>query len=114
MKAIIFGANGQDGHYLNLILNQNNIETICISRSNSYVTGNVQDYEFVKNQLQIYKPEFIFHFAANSSTEHFCLFENHQTISTGTLNILEAARLYSAHSRIFISGSAVQFKNSDV
>ena len=43
---------------------------------------------------------------------HETLFENHETISTGTLNILESVRRHSPESRVFITGSAVQFENT--
>lgn len=39
------------------------------------------------------------------------MFENHETISIGTLNILESVRLYCPQANVFLSGSAVQFKN---
>ena len=39
------------------------------------------------------------------------LLENHAVISTGTLNILESARLHAPQARIFLPGSGVQFKN---
>ncbi|MBK5271129.1 MAG: GDP-mannose 4,6-dehydratase, partial [Bacteroidia bacterium] len=58
-------------------------------------------------------PDYIFHLAANSTTNHDALFENHSTISTGTLTILEAVKKNSPKSKVFISGSGLQFKNSD-
>jgi GDPmannose 4,6-dehydratase len=58
-----------------------------------------------------YKPDYIFHFAAISTTQHSALFENHNAISTGTINVLEAAKNHSPNSRVFLSGSAMQFKN---
>ncbi len=61
--------------------------------------------------IKQYQPEFIFHFAANSSTKHETLFDNHNAISTGTLNILESVRLSCPAAKVFISGSAMQFKN---
>ena len=111
-KAIIFGANGQDGYYLSKLLKLNSINVINTSRKCGDFTGNVGDYNFVKNLIEDFTPEYIFHFAANSSTRHEILFENHVTISTGTLNILEAVKLYSGKSKVFICGSAMQFKNT--
>ena len=111
MKAFIFGINGQDGFYLNHLLIDKQVEVIGISRKGSYMNGNVADYAFVESQIKIHKPEYIFHLAANSTTRHVALFENHETISTGTLNILESVRLHSPGSRVFLSGSAMQFRN---
>lgn len=112
MKAVIFGANGQDGFYLSEILNRQNIQVIGTSRKSGDVIGDVADWNFVENLLKTEKPDYVFHLAANSTTRHDALFENHQTISTGTLNILETVYKHKLRSKIFLSGSAVQFKNS--
>ncbi|HWZ15285.1 MAG TPA: GDP-mannose 4,6-dehydratase [Mucilaginibacter sp.] len=111
VTAIIFGHNGQDGQYLCRLLSQKDIKVVGISRSGNDVIGNVSDYELVKSQIEQLQPQYIFHLAAKSTTHHSALFENHHTICTGTLNILEAVRLYSPETKIFLSGSAMQFKN---
>ena len=111
MKALIFGSNGQDGQFLFQLLKKNNIEVIGIARSNSIVKGDVSDYEFVKSVILTHKPTYIFHLAANSTASHNALFDNHSAICSGTINILEAVRLNSPFSKVFLSGSALQFKN---
>jgi GDPmannose 4,6-dehydratase len=111
IKAIIFGVSGQDGFYLKELLHEKKIEVIGISRRGNFLNGDVNDYKFVEAIIKDKKPDFIFHFAANSTTHHFALFENHETICKGTLNILEAARIHSLNSKIFLAGSAMQFKN---
>ena len=110
-KAIIFGANGQDGYYLNLLCLEKGIEPIGFSRSGSGILGDVADYSKVEQIVRDNHPAYIFHLAANSTTHHAALFENHSTISTGTINILEAVRLYAPAARVFIAGSGLQFKN---
>jgi len=112
MKAVIFGANGQDGFYLAELLRRRNAEIIKISRSRDGLIGDVTHWEFVENIIRQNKPEYIFHLAANSTTRHEAVFENHQTISTGTINILEAVYRQSPQSRVFLSGSAMQFENN--
>jgi GDPmannose 4,6-dehydratase len=112
MKALIFGINGQDGFYLSQLLNDNSIEVIGASRSDgNWIQGNIADYTFVSSLIKKYTPEYIFHLAANSTTKHEALFENHETIATGTLNILESVKRFSPNSKVFISGSGLQFKN---
>jgi len=113
MKAIIFGANGQDGFYLKELLQQHKYNVIGVSRSGEYLHTNITSSEEVEKLINEHKPAYIFHLAANSTTNHNSLFENHATISTGTLNILEAVRKYSSLSKVFISGSGLQFKNND-
>lgn len=111
MKTIIFGINGQDGYYLTQLLTLKGVEVIGVSRSNSKLSGDVADFNFVESIIKQHQPDYIFHFAANSTTRHDALFDNHGAISTGTLNILEATRLHSPQSKVFLSGSAMQFKN---
>jgi len=115
MKALIFGINGQDGKYLKEILQSKSIEVIGVARSNgNWISGNISDFAFVSKLINDYKPDYVFHLAANSSTSHEFLFENHETISTGTLNILESVKKYAPQARVFITGSGVQFKNNSL
>ncbi len=111
INAIIFGASGQDGYYLTRLLKQQQIEVIGISRGGNFIHGDVSDYTFVEEKIRQYQPDYIFHLAATSTTRHDAMFINHQAISTGTLNILESVKLHSKHSKVFLSGSAMQFKN---
>lgn len=113
MKAILFGANGQDGFYLTQLLNKNRVEVVGVSRSGQDgIPTDISDYASVLQLVAQHRPQYIFHLAANSTTRHEAIFENHRTISTGTLNILEAVRSASPQSKVFISGSGLQFKNN--
>ena len=112
MNAIIFGANGQDGHYLLRLLEQNKIEVVGVSRKGNGIIGDISDFEFVDSLIKKSKPDYVFHLAANSTTQHYALFENHAAISTGTLNVLESVKLNSPLTKVFLSGSAMQFKNT--
>ena len=111
MKAIIFGANGQDAYYLSSFLGRKKIEVIGVSRSAGELLGDVADFDFVERAVKNLKPDYIFHFAANSTTSHQSLFDNHQAISTGTLNILESVLRHRVKAKIFLTGSAMQFRN---
>lgn len=111
MKAIIWGANGQDGYYLIELLKKKGIETIGISKSGDFLKTDITHYAEVAALVTLHQPEFVFHLAANSTTAHYALFENHATISTGTLNILEAVKNFSPQTKVFISGSGLQFVN---
>ncbi len=113
MPALIFGANGQDGFYLSELLRQANMDVIAVSRSAGGIQADVADYATVEQLIKTHRPAYIFHLAANSTTRHDVLFENHATISTGTLNILESVKKHSPASKVFISGSGLQFKNDN-
>jgi len=114
VKAVIFGSNGQDGYFLTKLLNINNVEVFDSSRNNSNYNGNIEDIKFVEKLIKKVKPNYIFHFAAHSTTSHNAIYENHSAICTGTINILESSRKYSPNSKIFLSGSAMQFKNNEL
>jgi GDPmannose 4,6-dehydratase len=114
MKAIIFGTNGQDGFYLTQLLQRQNIDVISISRNGDFLKSDINNYHQVAELVKEHQPQYIFHLAANSTTNHAALFENHETISTGTINILEAVKNYSPGSKVFISGSGLQFVNNDM
>ena len=110
MNAIIFGITGQDGYYLERLLALQGVGVIGVSRSTTPACD-VTDYQAVSRLLETHIPDYIFHFAADSTTRHEALFRNHEAIATGTVNILEAARLHTPRARVFLSGSAVQFYN---
>ena len=112
MKAIIFGASGQDGHYLIDLCKLKGIEPIGVSRSGNWVRGNISSYEQVEQLVKRHQPAYIFHIAAKSTTRHDALFENHETIATGSLNILEAVKRHHPESKVFLTGSGVQFVNT--
>jgi GDPmannose 4,6-dehydratase len=108
--AILFGMNGQDGFYLNQLLQQNQIEVTGVSRSaGNWLRGDIGDRSFVGSLIRSKQPDFIFHLAAHSKVHHELLFEHQSTIVNGTLNILESVFRYSPLSRIFITGSGLQF-----
>jgi len=113
MKAIIFGASGQDGYYLSALLKQQGCEVIGVSRQGDFLKTDISDFNSVAGLINQHKPNYIFHLAANSTTSHDALMENHATIATGTLNILEAVKIHSPATKVFISGSGLQFKNEE-
>ena len=112
MNALIFGANGQDGRYLSELCEIKGISPIGISRSDAMIRADVSSYTQVEALVKQYMPRYIFHLAANSTTRHEALFDNHQTIATGTLNILESVRVHSPQTKVFLTGSGLQFVNT--
>jgi GDPmannose 4,6-dehydratase len=111
MTAIIFGANGQDGIYLTELLHTMQFEIISVNRDAEKLNSLINNADEVDKLVKKYLPDYIFHFAATSSTSHAVWQQNHEAISNGTLHILEAAKKYSPQTKIFLSGSGLQFKN---
>ncbi len=115
MKAVIFGAGGQDGHYLSRLCASHDVEVLAYSRSEGpWLRGDVGDLPTVEALVSRHRPDYIFHLAANSTTRHEALFENHRTICDGTLNILESCLRHHPQARIFLTGSGLQFENRGV
>ena len=111
MKAVVFGANGQDGAYLVELLEAKGVDTVGVSRSGPWRQADVGHFADVELVVREIIPDLIFHLAANSTTRHDALLENHETISTGAINVLECAWRYCPDARVFLSGSGVQFHN---
>jgi GDPmannose 4,6-dehydratase len=112
VKSLIFGIAGQDGYYLTQFLRAASIDVVGVARRGGpWINGDVSDFALVDAVIRAERPDFIFHFAANSTTRHEALFDNHNAISTGTLNVLESVRRNSPHTKVFLSGSAMQFRN---
>jgi len=113
MKSIVIGANGQDGYYLSDLLKKHNVEVIGISPSGDFLRTDVSDLNQLQELIKTHQPDHIFHLGANSTTDHSALFENHATVATGTLNVLESVKKFSSHTKVFICGSGLQFKKKD-
>ncbi len=111
MEVLIFGANGQDGYYLTRLCEHRGMSVAASSRHNAPFCGDVADAAFVTELIRARRPALVFHLAARSSTRHDAAAENHATIGTGTLNILEAVHRHSPQTRVFLAGSALQFAN---
>jgi len=109
--ALIFGAAGQDGHYLSQSCRDAAIHPIGISRSGDFLHADIADFSQVEKIVAKHRPDYLFHLAARSTTRHDALFDNHQAITTGALNVLESVRRHAPACRVFITGSGVQFRN---
>jgi GDPmannose 4,6-dehydratase len=112
LKALIFGANGQDGHYLSEACRKRGIEAIGISRSGSWLRGDVASSETVEELIRNHRPAMVFHLAATSTTRHDAIYEHHAAIGTGTINILESVKRWVPDCKVFITGSGLQFVNN--
>jgi GDPmannose 4,6-dehydratase len=110
-KAIIFGAGGQTGTYLGELLCRRGHTVVKSSRKSPLHPVDIANFAGVESLIATQRPDLIFHLAARSTTRHEALFDNHNAISTGTLNVLEAAQRHVPSARLFITGSGVQFAN---
>jgi GDPmannose 4,6-dehydratase len=112
-RAIIFGINGQDGYYLEKLLLAKQISVTGVSRSpGPWQQGSITDQSLVTALVRELQPDYIFHLAARSKTGHELLYEHQDTIVNGSLHVLEAVFNYSPSTRVFITGSGLQFCNN--
>lgn len=116
LKALITGASGFVGQFMSRKLLDNNIETLGISRSNSYINGRqIEDYRCdildklkLKTIIDSYKPEWVVHLAGpafipNSFGKPQ---ETYDIIFQGTLNLLESLRETGIDSKVLFVSSA--------
>ncbi len=108
-SAIITGSNGQDGYFVVEILRRHDIEPIMVPSASGIDLTNQQ---VVRDLISTARPDYLFHLAANSTVDHHQALPNHATIATGTLMLLEALRQSAPKCRVFLPGSAYQFKNA--
>jgi GDPmannose 4,6-dehydratase len=107
-RAIITGANGQDGFFLAELLRHYQIEPVLVPSSG--VVSIVDTYA-VNRLVEDTRPDYVFHLAAKSTVEHAAARQNHYLLANGTLNILQAVKDYAPECCVFLTGSAYQFRN---
>lgn len=110
MNAVIFGSSGQDGYYLRQLLSSQGLQVTGVSRSGGDVQMSVANTKGVSELFQQLQPAYIFHLASVSSTSHQYLWENHESIATGTLALLEAVEHNCKDARVLVVGSGLQFR----
>ena len=109
--ALIFGAGGQDAHYLAEQCRRLGWAVTTVGRSSGDVRADVSQFDHVESLVRDGHPDVVFHLAANSRTAHAVALENHATIATGTMNVLEAVHRHRPAAKVFVTGSGVQFEN---
>jgi GDPmannose 4,6-dehydratase len=132
-KALIIGANGQDASYLAELLISKNYEVIGTVRRNSVPESQTTRIEHLFNDNQIKlkymdltdslsvesiisecQADEIYHIAAQSHVQiSFELPKYTLDVNAGgTLSVLEAARKFSKHSKIYHAATSEMFGNS--
>lgn len=107
-KAILFGAGGQDGYYLSKILERDGVTVYPFSSKECDV--GVQG--IVYHHIAAINPDFVFNLAAVSTTAHDAIWDNQRAIVNGSLNILEAVRIYCPKSKVWLAGSILQLNRT--
>lgn len=130
-KVLITGINGQDGSYLSELLLEKGYDVYGIIKRNSVTESQFSRIDPIREQLKLFyadvtdlsslshvikdiKPDEIYNLAAQSHVR--VSFDQPiltaQVTGIGTLNVLEAARLYAPEARIYQASSSEMFGNS--
>ena len=82
------------GYSVNVPTNPSLFETLELSKNITHIVGDINDIKCLKNCLNKYHPEIVFHLAAQPlvKTSYEMPIETLQTNVMGTANILEAIR----------------------
>jgi len=131
-NALIFGISGQDGSYLAKLLLEKGYRVVGSSRdaqmsqfSNlirlnirdrvEVESASLNDFRSVLQLLKKVRPDEVYNLAGQSSVglSFEQPVESFESISIGTLNLLEAIRFLEAPIRIYNAGSSECFGNTD-
>lgn len=112
MTVLITGGSGQDGQYLAQHCLGQGATVIRTGRTDSQVNLDVASFSAVESLIRTSKPDYVFHFAADSRLAHEALLPNLGAISAGAVNILESCWRHCRGTRVFLPGSALQFENT--
>lgn len=108
MKCIVFGSKGFVGQHLTRELLE---QGWGVKGFNLRDGQNILDYEFVRNALDVERPDAIFHLAAQAYVpESFANpTRTFQVNTLGSLNILEAVRQLGIKTRIHLAGTSEEY-----
>ena len=108
MRCLVSGSKGFVGSHLTKLLEDEGVEVIHFNLRDGQ---NLLDYELLRNTLDVYRPNYIFHLAAQafvpeSLTNPYRAF---QVNTLGSVNLLEAARQLNIKTKILLAGTSEEY-----
>ncbi len=108
MKALVTGSKGFVGQHLVRHLEEQGIEVIGFNLRDGQ---DLLDYEVVRNYIDIYRPNYIFHLAAQAYVPESIAnpARAFQVNTLGSLNLLEAVKQLGVKTRIHLAGTSEEY-----
>jgi GDP-4-dehydro-6-deoxy-D-mannose reductase len=108
MKAMVTGSKGFVGGHLVKHLEEQGIEVFHYNLRDGQ---NLLDYEMIRNTMDVFRPNYVFHLAAQafvpeSLTNPYRAF---QVNTMGSVNVLEAARQLNLKAKILLVGTSEEY-----
>ena len=112
MKALVTGSRGFVGKYLTALLEDGGIEVIHYNIRDGF---NIMNYEQLRNTLDIHRPDYVFHLAAQAFVpESFHdPARTFQVNTIGSVNILEAVKNLGLSTRIHFAGTSEEYGDTE-
>lgn len=107
-KALVTGGSGFVGKHLIKQLEKNGVEVLDYSIRDG---ADILNYEFMRNTLDIHRPDYIYHLAAQAYVpESFLDPSRAMNVNVmGSLNLLEAVRRLGITPRILLAGTSEEY-----
>lgn len=112
-KALVTGSAGFVGIHLKRELEAQGIEVIDYNLRDG---ANLLNYEFMRNVLDIQRPDYIYHLAAQAFVPESLSdpIRTFQVNTLGSLNLLEAVKRLGLKSQILLVGTSEEYGNAQV
>lgn len=108
MKALVTGSKGFVGTHLTKLLTDEVIEVIHFNLRDGQ---NLLDYELVRNTLDVHRPDYIFHLAAQAFVPESLNnpYRTFQVNTLGSVNLLEAVRQTGIKTKVLLAGTSEEY-----
>lgn len=108
MRALVTGSKGFVGQHLVKLLEEEGIEVVHFNLRDGL---NILDYETVRNMLDVYRPNYVFHLAGQAFVpESFNNpYRTFQINTLGSVNILEAVRQLQIKTKVQLCGTSEEY-----